>query len=61
MPCISTDWRHDPMGHPALAGMDLQSLADLPMVPELPVPAARAADRCRDVEGQRLARCVASR
>ena len=29
------DWRHDPLGHPALLAMSAQELADLPMVPEV--------------------------
>lgn len=41
-PCKAADWRHNPMGHPALIGMGLRELADLPMVAEVPMRAARA-------------------
>jgi hypothetical protein len=34
---VARDWRHDPMGHPALREMNLQELADLPMVAEVPM------------------------
>jgi hypothetical protein len=35
--CNEQDWRHDPMGHPALLAMSARELADMPMVPEMPV------------------------
>ena len=38
---VVRDWRHDPMGHPALREMDLRELADLPMVAEVPMRMAR--------------------
>jgi len=37
----SRDWRHDPMGHPALQEMSLRELADMPMVAEVPMRVAR--------------------
>ncbi|THV17249.1 hypothetical protein E9677_04495 [Rhizobium rhizophilum] len=39
---VVRDWRHDPMGHPALREMSLRELADLPMVAEMPIRVARA-------------------
>ncbi len=49
-PCKAVDWRHDPLGHPALTGMSLRELADLPMVAEVPMRADQAelAHGCRD-------------
>lgn len=35
--CYKQDWRHNPSGHPALLQMSPRELADMPMVPELPV------------------------
>ncbi|MBU0834992.1 MAG: hypothetical protein KKH33_21720 [Alphaproteobacteria bacterium] len=36
------DWRHDPLGHPALQEMSLLELADLPMVAEVQMRQGRA-------------------
>ncbi|MDH4414166.1 MAG: hypothetical protein QE484_12720 [Rhizobium sp.] len=61
--CNEPDWRHDPSGHPALMAMSARELADLPMVPEVPMRAKKvevAALDCRqDVGGERPAGCVA--
>lgn len=38
---VVRDWRHDPMGHPALREMNLRELADLPMVAEAPMRVKR--------------------
>lgn len=50
---VSKDWRHDPMGHPALHDMGLLELADLPMVAEIPLraPQTEIGAAC----GQRIA------
>ena len=61
---VVRDWRHDPMGHPALREMDLRELADLPMVAEVPMRMARVEvnDGCRSGVGRDIpAGCVASR
>lgn len=63
-PCEGADWRHDPLGHPALTGMSLRELADLPMVAEVPMRMAKAeeAHGCRDgFAHEFLARCGVSR
>ena len=39
--CHEQDWRHDPLGHPALREMSLRELADLPMVAEVPMRMTR--------------------
>lgn len=48
------DWRHDPLGHPALQDMSLRELADLPMVAEVPMRVCRVemANDCRRGVGQ---------
>jgi hypothetical protein len=58
------DWRHDPLGHPALRQMSLRELADLPMVAEMPMRMTRAevTDDCRrGVSRVQSARCTVSR
>lgn len=58
------DWRHDPMGHPALQRMGLRDLADLPMVAEIPTRALKvevAAARHQAERRQHPAGCAASR
>ncbi|TPP09626.1 hypothetical protein [Rhizobium glycinendophyticum] len=46
---VAQDWRHDPLGHPALLAMNQRALADLPMVAEVPVrmSTVQVADGCR--------------
>ncbi len=58
------DWRHDPMGHPALREMSLRELADLPMVAEMPMRVARveATEDCqRRVSRVQSGGCAVSR
>ncbi|MDQ0420078.1 hypothetical protein J2045_001097 [Peteryoungia aggregata LMG 23059] len=58
------DWRHDPMGHPALREMNLRELADLPMVAEVPMRVARveATEGCqRRVSRVQSGGCAVSR
>jgi hypothetical protein len=60
-PC---DWRHDPLGHPALREMSLRELADLPMVAEMPMRMTRVElteDCRRDVNRVQSAGCTVSR
>lgn len=49
------DWRHDPSGHPALLQMSTRELADMPMVPELPMrineARAKAVPGCAERHG----------
>ena len=62
-PCEAADWRHDPLGHPALTGMSLRELADLPMVPEAPMRVTRVevTEHCRRrVSRIQTAACTAS-
>jgi hypothetical protein len=50
------DWRHDPLGHPAIREMNLRELADLPVVAEVPmrVNTAEVAAGCRKGLSQEL-------
>lgn len=70
LPCGASDWRHDPLGHPALTRMSPRELADLPMVAEAPMPVAevQAQAQTRVAHGRRhgfgkelSARCAVSR
>jgi hypothetical protein len=63
-PCKAADWRHDPLGHPALTGMSLRELADLPMVAEVPMRVGKpqlAQGRRRHFADELSARCGVSR
>jgi hypothetical protein len=58
------DWRHDPLGHPALLAMNQRALADLPMVAEVPVRGrtVEVADGCRrGADGGIAEGCAVSR
>lgn len=58
------DWRHDPLGHPALLAMNQRALADLPMVAEVPVRVGTVEVDARSGQGvsQELScRCAGSR
>jgi hypothetical protein len=61
---VNRDWRHDPMGHPALREMSLRELGDLPMVAEVPMRLARveATENCqRRVSRVQSGGCAVSR
>ncbi len=58
------DWRHDPLGHPALWEMSLRELADLHVVAEMPMRVGKVEADARSGQGvsQELSRrCVVSR
>jgi hypothetical protein len=58
------DWRHDPLGHPALRAMSLRELADLPVVAEVPMRVGKVEVTARPCQGasQELSyRCAVSR
>lgn len=58
------DWRHDPLGHPVLLPMSARELADLPMVPEVPMRVAKAKEGARsgqDARQELSCRSAASR
>jgi hypothetical protein len=61
--CNEQDWRHDPLGHPDLREMSTRELADMPMVPEVPVRTTKVevvAFDCRHgVGGDNPAGCAA--
>lgn len=58
------DWRHDPLGHPALREMSLRELADLHVVAEVPMRVGKVEADARSGQGvsQELScQCAASR
>eukprot|EP01032_Pedospumella_encystans_P002014 gene2014-2360_t len=65
--CGASDWRHDPLGHPALTRMSPRELADLPMVAEVPMQVAEVEAQAQVAHGRRhgfgkelSARCAVS-
>ncbi|MDH4439433.1 MAG: hypothetical protein QE284_03515 [Rhizobium sp.] len=63
--CQKQDWQNDPSGHPALLVMSTRELADLPMVPEVPMWATKgdvaALDSRHGIGREITGGCVVSR